>query len=309
MKRAECGQGAGYTILETMIFLAVSAAMFVSAMAFINGRQGRTEFSTAVRDFESSINDLANDVSNGYYANATAAGRPFYCSISGSAIAIKDDKTTDQQGSSQGCIFIGKAIQFRSSSTGDSQYVIMTLVGKQYKQGLVSYGDSASYADSGVKAVVNTGANGDTTPNAQATIRIGGGVTVGCVLYTDGSVPGTYSCEAPNTMTVVDTVAFMTTFQAANMTDDEIKAGNTSVNLVVPTQGLNPPTTQRTVQVAASDVNTYTDADGVSNIVKNPKGGVLVCLQSNGTDQHAWVSIGGESSRFSTNTIIAGGKC
>lgn len=308
MKRAERGHGAGYTILETIIFLAVSAAMFVSAMAFVNGRQNRTEFSTAVRDFESVINDIANDVSDGYYANATSGGQTIRCYLDASGNVIIRQQTTNTQGGNQGCIFIGKALQFRpdESSLDDGQYLTYTLVGKQYKNGQISYGDSTSYADSGVKAIVRVN---DNTPDAYGTTRLGGGVTIGCVLYTDGTVPATYACGAPNGMTAIDTVAFMTTFQAANLSDADTKVGSASVNLVVPSQGLNPPTVRRSIVSAVTAINGFTDLDGGQSIVTNPKGGVFICLQSNGTAQHAWVSIGGASSRFSTNTQIVGGGC
>jgi type II secretory pathway component PulJ len=48
MKKASRGPGekrkvAGYTILETMIFLTVSALLFISAMRLVGGHQGRTE--------------------------------------------------------------------------------------------------------------------------------------------------------------------------------------------------------------------------------------------------------------------------
>ncbi len=73
----------GYTIVETMIFLAVSSLMFISAMILINGRQSRAEFIQAVRVFEANLRDVANDVSTGYYANTTQAGDKIGYTIAG----------------------------------------------------------------------------------------------------------------------------------------------------------------------------------------------------------------------------------
>lgn len=309
MKRADRGRGAGYTILETMIFLAVSAAMFLSAMAFINGRQNRTEFTAAVRDFEAAMNDIANDVSDGYYANATSDGKRINCSVTSGVLNVKSD-ASDTQGGNTGCVFIGKAVQFRSTTGGDEKYLTIGLVGKQYKNGDVNYGDSRSYADSSVRPLVNQGVS-DATPNAYDAVRIGGGVTVGCVVYSETITPADQPCTTPAGMKFIDTIAFMTKFQANSFTSTDTANGNASVNLVVP---LSPPSslatgTMRDVRAAATDLQAYTDDLNTKNIVINPAKGVYVCLQSNGTNQHALISIGGENSRFSTNTRVVGGKC
>jgi type II secretory pathway pseudopilin PulG len=308
MKRAERGRGAGYTILETMIFLAVSAAMFVSAMAFISGRQNRTEFAAAIRDFESTINDVANDVSNGYYSNATNDGKQIICDVNNNIVRIQG-LISDSQGANTGCVFIGKALQFRSTTAGDDKYITMSLVGRQYKTGGASYGDSQSYADSTVRPIVNSGVFGDPTPDAYETTSIGGGVTVGCVVYSDTVTPGDRPCTTPAGMKFVDTVAFMTKFQASSFTSTDTANGNASVNLVVPLNAPSQPLVARNVRAAAGELRLYTDAANIKNIVENPGKGVYVCLQSNGTDQHAIITIGGESSRFSTNTRVVGGKC
>ena len=74
MKRASGGRSHGFTIVETMIVLAVSGALFTSAIFFIGGRQQKAEFTASVRNFETSINDIANDVSDGYFADNAGTG-------------------------------------------------------------------------------------------------------------------------------------------------------------------------------------------------------------------------------------------
>ncbi len=304
MKRAERGQGAGYTIIETLIFLAVSAAMFVSAMAFVSGRQNRTEFSSAVRDFEASINDIANDVSNGYYANITEGGGRIYCQVVGGAIQLQS-RATDTQGGNQGCLFIGKALLFNMSDYEAGQYLTVPLVGTQYKNGVFANGDSESYADSSVVPIAKTPDHA-TTPNAYEVTRLAGGVTVGCVIYSDNTAAGDHPCSAtPVGVKKIDSVAFMTTFQAAALTDAANRTGSADVNIIVSKTGLLNGQTHD----SPGGSQQLGDIANPALITSNPKGGVYVCLQSNGTDQHALISIGGESSRFSTNTTVVEGNC
>lgn len=81
------GEG-GYTIVEVMIVIAVSGALLASVMTVIGGKQRSTEFQYGVREFQSLIQDIMNDVETGYFPNN---GSP---------------------GSSSNAIFLGKAIHF-----------------------------------------------------------------------------------------------------------------------------------------------------------------------------------------------------
>ncbi|OGL30763.1 hypothetical protein A3F37_04050 [Candidatus Saccharibacteria bacterium RIFCSPHIGHO2_12_FULL_41_12] len=92
----------GYTIVEVMIFLVVSAGLLVSVLGVISGQQQKTRFQTGVRDFESQLQDTINDVETGYYPNTA-----------GNAGEGGDLKAGDK-------IFIGKGIQFyKNSSTNE----------------------------------------------------------------------------------------------------------------------------------------------------------------------------------------------
>ena len=98
---------AGYTVIEVMIVLSVSAVLFASAIAGYSYQNRKTEFTNAVRDMESTIQDTLNDVSTGYYPNATN----FDCIRAGSPAAPSlDDSNTSEQGTNQDCIFLGKAV-------------------------------------------------------------------------------------------------------------------------------------------------------------------------------------------------------
>lgn len=118
-------RGQGYTIIEVMIFLAVSAAMFLSAMLLMQGQQTRTEFSQGMRDIESRFRDTLNDVSSGYYPEVNG----FTCDATGTTIQF-DQAATDTTGTNLSCIFMGKAIQ--ALPAGNSNALIThVVVGKR----------------------------------------------------------------------------------------------------------------------------------------------------------------------------------
>jgi prepilin-type N-terminal cleavage/methylation domain-containing protein len=97
---------AGYTIIEVMIVLAVSSVMFFAATTLLANKQGKTEFSQAMRDIETQIQSVVNDVGVSRYPATDslcetnpATGRPRLVNSPGGGI-----------GTSQECLFLGKAI-------------------------------------------------------------------------------------------------------------------------------------------------------------------------------------------------------
>lgn len=107
-------QARGFTIVETMIVLAVTAAMFIVAITAFSGQQERTRFSQATRDFTSKVSDVANDVSAGYFADTdewTCTQRPTNSPL------IEQGAAPSGQGKNQDCIFLGKALQFGPNDT------------------------------------------------------------------------------------------------------------------------------------------------------------------------------------------------
>lgn len=122
----------GYTLIEVMIFLAVSGALLVSAMTFISGRQARIRYTQAVVDFEQQLQDTFNDVSTGYYPTNS----DYSCTYDGANIVFST-ATDTSQGSNEQCIFAGKLIHFFPN--GDlSGYKIYTIVGPSKMQSINS---------------------------------------------------------------------------------------------------------------------------------------------------------------------------
>lgn len=116
----------GYTIVEVMIVLTVSTALFATAVAGYSRQNQRTEFTNAVRDVETTIQDILNDVSTGYYPNSSS----FSCSRSAltGAIPSLNPSGTADQGTNQECTFLGKAVNLRDADAG-SFFTSYTIVG------------------------------------------------------------------------------------------------------------------------------------------------------------------------------------
>ncbi len=103
----------GYTIVETMIFLAVSGGLFLSAMLLINGQQRKTEFTTSVRDFDSKLQSVIGNVASGYYNNPGT----ITCDVMIIAGIRTPNPTSgvSNQGQNHDCTFIGQYIELPTS--------------------------------------------------------------------------------------------------------------------------------------------------------------------------------------------------
>jgi hypothetical protein len=117
----------GYTIVEVMVFLIISGSMFLMAAVFVNGKQGKAEFRQGLNEINQQITQIVNDVNNGLYpwrsdisCNANNPGAPVFGS------------GTSSQGESQGCVFLGKVIQFGTTKYDDHGYNIYSVAARQY---------------------------------------------------------------------------------------------------------------------------------------------------------------------------------
>jgi hypothetical protein len=97
----------GYTIVEVMIFLAISSVLFAATIGLISGKQAETQFNQKMRDTRSKIQDWLNDVSTGF-----TGGNPDTqnCVISGGRPQVNNGMPP--AGYTPSCIFLGKAIEF-----------------------------------------------------------------------------------------------------------------------------------------------------------------------------------------------------
>ncbi|MFI5270696.1 MAG: Tfp pilus assembly protein FimT/FimU [Candidatus Saccharimonadales bacterium] len=131
---------AGYTILEIMIVLAVSGVMFLIAANFINGKQEKTQFPGAVNSLATIVQKTIKDVVNGKYADINlkctiSAGSPPTVSVTqSSTYTTTNNPANDLQGSNNGCIFLGKVMQFQEKVPNQdppSEYAVYPIAAAQ----------------------------------------------------------------------------------------------------------------------------------------------------------------------------------
>ncbi len=128
----------GYTIVEVMIFIAVSAFIFLAAITAIGGRQQQVQFSQSVREFESRIADVINDVTTGFYPTNGSIS----CNVTAADITISASATPIEIGSNESCLYVGKALQFSpvegvvsTGTAGDpTKMWIYNLAGRKFTQ-------------------------------------------------------------------------------------------------------------------------------------------------------------------------------
>lgn len=92
----------GYTIVEVLIFLAISGSMLAVAITSMSGQQQKMEFRHAMQDLEFRIRDMMSDVDKGFEAKPNNDTN-YNCS--GVPLSPND----------VGCVFVGREINLCTS--------------------------------------------------------------------------------------------------------------------------------------------------------------------------------------------------
>lgn len=94
-------QKSGYTIVETMIALAVTTAMLGITIALTSSQLARQQFRTAAQNAQQQVQDVLNDVQSGYFSGALSSLPG--CGIGGT-------------GTSTECYYVGKKVTIDTAS-------------------------------------------------------------------------------------------------------------------------------------------------------------------------------------------------
>ena len=124
----------GFTIIETLIFLAVSSFVFVAAIGQYSGQQKSVEFNQGVNGLQSQLLTMISEVSSSFPPDISG----YTCTANNNNSPLS---FTASAGDSSGCIFLGQAIGFGgdgagaycSANTSDqcSHYVTIPIVARR----------------------------------------------------------------------------------------------------------------------------------------------------------------------------------
>lgn len=282
----------GFTIVETMIVLGVSAALVSTAMLYVGGRQNRTQFTVAINDEKQFIEETINETANGYYPHATT----FDCAGStGARPAFSNIGTsTKQQGANSGCTFLGKVMVFGADSF--SNVAIYPIVGNQKTAG-ANARDVQSFAEA---LPVVLGPPGTATlPNFSTTRVLENGLSLvsatyagsytnhlGILVFADDL--SQYSTSAGNLNTAADRLDLFTYPQAT-----VLSLGTSATTPAISTALVNDPVNGMNVSAPQTP--------GVSKID--------LCFASGGTNQSGKITISGAGQLSVSLTIWSTKTC
>lgn len=267
----------GFTIIEVMIVLAVTGALFVSAAILIAGRQRQTEFNLAIREVQSQIQRVASEVASGFYPQTG-----FTCTVSGSGPPVITAATSGQQGTNEDCTFLGKVVQFRVADTDPEEMKVYTLVGRRLSSN--NPDAEAGSRQTALPVVVAPTGPGSSVPDNAETINLPSGLTTHSMAWGAGGVDA-------------GAIAFMQSF--GEYSGGMLQSGAQHVN-VVP---IRNTALGMTSEAAAQAIN-----DNIADSPINITSGTRLCFASGTTDQSGLITIGSAGRQLSVTLDIKSNK-
>jgi type II secretory pathway pseudopilin PulG len=304
----------GFTIVEVMIFLAVSGLLFVSAATLLAGQQGKTQFSQAIHEIFSQLQSLTNNVQIGYYSNANNFSCQINDTTTGAAPTIVA-MPGPGQGSNLGCVFIGQFIQF-SPSNNNTQYSLYTVIGRQFQ---------GATGSSPAVTSINQARPTSLTNGATQTITLPAGLQIGSISYNDPNQGG----GGPQYTSLF---GFISSFAQTQASTQSLQSGAQSVSLIpLPVVIGNSNAGNAYLNISptgggstsTNDINTFFQSNsnpsqiqqnylgdsGATSSVINPQNGISVCFKSSSTNQIGVVNIGINGNPTGMKLSISDGTC
>lgn len=267
--------GNGYTIIEVLVVLAVTAGLFVSAAIMIAGRQNRTAFEQAVRGMQSYLQSAIDEVVVGHYPN----GGSFQCTATASGPAISAG--SNSQGTNGGCVFVGKVIQFGVAGTNPEQFRVYTIAGLRVT---AAGAEVVSRVQAMPVLIAPATADPDIPDRSTPGVLENGLTTLGVE----------YGSPSP---TSVGGVAI---WQSLATISGGVLTSSAQANHIGPIPNTSLNMTQQQFVDAANANLTSGPLDDVN--------GVRICFVSGGTNQSGLITLGGNNRRLTVTLDIKSNK-
>jgi len=178
----------GFTIIEVMIVLAITALLLLGAIVLVAGRQNETEFTVAMQEIQSEIQQEISLVTVGNYTDTNNVN------CMASAIAGTPPVVffgPGSRGANQDCVYLGTALHFYGGPGGTNPninyYSVIPIVGRQCHSGSTATGDCTPIQSIGdaVPVAVEAGkiAPFTSVPNDMRNYPLENGITVEGMCY------------------------------------------------------------------------------------------------------------------------------
>lgn len=270
----------GFTIVETMIVLAVTGLLFVAIAATLNGRINSAEFVHAVETLQVQIQDKIDATADGYYVN----GYNFSCRNSNGKVSLGFGTGNNSRGTNQACIYLGRVIQFGVQGTHPEEYRIYAVAGLRGP----TNGPKSPFSNVNPTIVWDQGAFGGNFRDYSAAAGLEYGLTTAWVRV--GLVD-------------IGAVAFLV--EPGNFGATSYNSGAEPLDLVPIPGSLLQRSPRTEIPIIDSKLN---DPNLTSDAPLNPPAGVQICVVSGSNSQSALLTIGRLSTNLHVTLDIKGNK-
>lgn len=260
----------GFTVIETLIVLAVTSGLFIAVAATLTGRQQRTQFEQGINDVRSQIQQVINDVGTGFYPSLSN----FQCSAG--AFGPTFTAAAGEQGENTGCIFLGKVMQFKVLGTDPEEFNVYSTAGLQR----TSTGTEVTTYVQALPKVISPSTSSPGTPDITEKKKL---------LY------GLTTLWVRSGATNYGSVAFVN--KLASYSSGSIVSGAGQVDVAA----VNGTSLDADQNSGAQAINTNLAASTF-----NPVNGVQICFVSGGSNQSGLITIGSNGRQLSVTLSIKG---
>lgn len=281
VKRKKSG-GLGYTIVEVMIFLAVSGFMFLAAAAFINGKQAQETFHRGMDEVGANLTSLIGSVANGEF-NLPETG--FSCTAGSSGSPNISSLTGKGQGANTGCVFLGTVLSLGKVSDAPQTFDTYTVVARQFAP---TSGMTCSVDAPNVPAQSFCQAEPRTDASLKSGDKWGYGMNLKSV-----DLCGNSTCS---NRSAIDGIGVFSSFGSASISG--VRGTGAQTVSVVSLSNLSVGSVVNNINnLSAARVNA---TGGVPNVLSNGQY-ILLCFESG--DKIGNITIGGASSQLSSVSV------
>jgi hypothetical protein len=261
-----------------MIVMAITGALFVSAVYMLSGKQQRTQFQQGINDLNSQIQTTINEVQSGFFPPLPAN---YQCTtqqdIDGPPFIITPitDTNNSGTGANRNCLFLGKVMQFGEPSQGNTSVLTYTVIGRRFR---VPYNGGAPAVD-----MTQAHPTAVLSPDLTTQYSLKWGVEITKVLSAAGPSAGS------------NAIGFY------NGLGEFSNSWDTLSN----TQGVYATVIDG---VTAGSDKANTNSSIKSQVTQDFSGQVIICVQG-GQDQKGQVIIGSNNNALTTHVVNGLGPC